>query len=55
VLLDALSGGTDTAGDVVVTPPSEFRLFKAGVNKTLKGDVVLDADGLTQILKNAAE
>ncbi len=44
VLLDALSGGADVA------PPTEFRLFKAGVNKTLKGDVVLDAAALSSVL-----
>ncbi len=47
VLLDALSGGADA-------PPSEFRLFKAGVNKTLKGDVVLDAAALQSVLASFA-
>ncbi len=47
VLLDALSGGADA-------PPNEFRLFKAGINPTLKGDVVLDAAALQSVLQSYA-
>lgn len=44
VLLDALSGGADSA------PPSEFRLFKAGVNETDKGSFVFDRAAANRVM-----
>lgn len=35
-------------------PPKEFRIFRAGVNRTHKGDVLFDEEAARQLIANAA-